>query len=244
MSQSNPRPLDAFDMSNAVHGGADSPDVRNWPVQKTISRVHLAQSEVYQRGNLLIDFDGRDTLPEARPVGWNSGISYTVWGGFNRNGAWVVAPLVECIGKYVPTGNLFAPRQIGDNLLYYAELDSRIRYYNPQPSEAIALFVTSGDTRRMNVQAGAPWRSNVVVVLFQPGAYTFAAPEEPAAPTPEAPVPVAAPDAVVQRLANIEKQLEALSRRRYTGRIVVPGWPSWLGGPIDVPVTLVPSDPE
>ena len=68
---------------------------------------------------------------------------------------------------------ILAHGQVPDNLTYYAQ--APMLGYQPRPGEWVGFFVTTGDTRRMNVQPAAfEGRSNVVTVPFQAGTYTWA----------------------------------------------------------------------
>lgn len=164
----------AIDLSRARIPASDCPDVRDWPVKAPLTLVEFAATERFERGDTMVDFPGRDALPPA--IGSQGPIAYTLWMGCclndrgvaDRAGTWYIAPIVECICAYVPTGPLLKPGQVGTNLLYYP--DPPLRGYQPKPGEPIALFCTTGDTRRQNAQALAePWRTNVVLVPFTVG---------------------------------------------------------------------------
>lgn len=209
---------DQIRFDQAVMCGESSPDIRSWPIMSAIDRVQLADREVYVRGNVNVWFDGKLGLVPA--FGSQGPISWTLWGGNLVSGKWCFAPWVECINDdYVPTGNLFAPRQVGDNILYYA--DPPLRGYQPKPGEQIALVVTTGDTRRQNAQpTGFPARrTNVVLVPFQPGDYSF---QKPAGPTPTVPevsvVPAIGSSAlseVLAELKGINAKLDKLAERDF-----------------------------
>lgn len=165
---------DAIDLSRARIPASDCPDVRDWPVKAPLTLVEFAATERFERGDTMVDFPGRDALPPA--IGSQGPIAYTLWMGCclndrgvaDRAGTWYIVPIVECIGAYVPTGPLLKPGQVGTNLLYYP--DPPLRGYQPNPGEQVALFCTTGDTRRQNAQALAePWRTNVVLVPFAVG---------------------------------------------------------------------------
>ena len=202
---------DAIDFSAAVMGSRESPDVRAWPIMAGITRVHFDSRESYERGNVGVEFPGRDQL---QPGYGNQGaISWTLWFGFNRGGTWVFAPMVECIRAYIPTGYLFAPNHIGDNLLYYADaLDVRIARYQPQPGEQIALVATTGDTRRQNAQPAGitPKRTNVVLVPFAVGDYSFQGGAVPPVTTPPATTEPATPSPALTALTQRLEALEAV----------------------------------
>lgn len=165
---------DMIDMSQAVHGGADSPDVRQWSIIGNINRLHLSDRHEYERGNVNVWFPGRNELP-ANPKTSQGDIRYTMWMGLNRGGKWVIAPLVECILDYVPTGDLFAPNQVAQNLFYYRELNDLIEKNQPAHGEEVVFFCTTGNTRRQNVQQTGitPQRTNAIRVPFAPGDFRF-----------------------------------------------------------------------
>lgn len=201
--------MDMIDFSQAVIAPPDCPDIRSWPIFAPITRVHLADREVYVRGNVSIEFPGRDQLIAATPPGWDSGIAYTAWMGFFVGGRWHFAPVVECIGAYIPTGPLFAPQQVAKNLLYYDM--ATIRGYQPAPGERVAWVCTTGDTRRMNVQAGTPGRTNVVVVPFAVGDYRNFAVNPTPQPTPTpTPTPIPIPTPVPYDKSQLDAVLESV----------------------------------
>lgn len=242
---------DQIEFSSALMCGTrESPDIRNWAIGGDIRRVHLADREVYVRGNLNIWFPMKTALPPAN--GTQGPISWTVWGGFKPADQWAFAPLVECINDdYVPTGDLFAPNQIGANLLYYA--DAPLRGYQPKRGEQIAFVVTTGDTRRQNAQAPglSAWRTNVVLVPFQPGDYAFTGqPQQPPATPPGTPNPPSVPPQdpnvasalleltnTVNVLVDIVKALRDQPAPVYRGRLQAN---VRLIGPIDTQVVLRP----
>src|SRR5215510_3808925 len=157
---------DMIDLSQAVLGTSDCPDVRNWPIGAGNFSVEFASSERFERGDTMLEFDGRDQLPDA--FGSQGAIRYTMWIGCKIAGAWHIAAAVECRDGYIPTGPLLASGQIGINILYYA--NAPLRGYQPAPRESIAVFCTTGDTRRQNVQAvQRPWRTSVLVVPLSAG---------------------------------------------------------------------------
>lgn len=161
--------LDMIDLSQAEVSSGDCPDVRSWPIGTSLNGVTFAQGERYERGNVMLEFKERDTLPPA--IGTQGPISYTLWGGCYIAGVWRILPWVECIKQYIPTGDLLVPGQLPSNILYYAR--PPLLGYQPSPGEKIALFVTTGDTRRQNAQVVQPWRSSVVTVPFQVGQWSW-----------------------------------------------------------------------
>lgn len=161
---------DAIDLSLAEVAARDCPDVRQWPIIAPLEMVEFAASEKFERGDTMVEFPGRDALPPA--FGSQGAISYTLWMGCRIRGTWYVLPAVECIRAYVPTGRLLAPDQVRANLFYYA--DKPLCDYQPAAGEQVALFCTTGDTRRQNVQAvPVAGRTNVVLVPFSVGVYRF-----------------------------------------------------------------------
>lgn len=207
---------DQIEFSKAVMCGAESPDIRDWPVMSGISRVIFAQTQRWPRGNVYVDFAGKMGLQPG--IGNQGPISWTLWGGFYRAGQWCFAPLVECVGDdYIPTGGdapgfVFSANHVADNLLYYA--DSPINRYQPQPGEQIAMVVTTGDTRRQNAQpvGFVPRRTNVVLVPFQVGDWTFSDVPVPI-PTPiPTPSPLPSPVIDAETRAQITRLYEQVQR--------------------------------
>jgi hypothetical protein len=85
-----------------------------------------------------------------------------------------VLPIKEGLHDYLTLGPILNPGQVPENLTYFAQ--SPMKGYQPRPAEQVGFFATTGDTRRMNLQppTGAG-RTNVVLVPFAPGEYTFPA---------------------------------------------------------------------
>jgi len=164
-----PSGTDAIDLAQAVVASVDCPDVRGWPIVTPLRRLSL--SEVVNE-QLAIDFDGKASWPAVTPSGWTGGINYTVWMGCFINGAWYVVPIKEALNTYLTVGPILTRGQIPDNLTYFAP--PPLEDYQPVAGETLVFFVTTGDTRRMNLQpAGGPGRSNVVAVPFQAGTWTW-----------------------------------------------------------------------
>ncbi len=163
----------ASDLTAAVVASPDCPDVRAWPETIRLTRVSFKARHEFERGNVMVEFRGpdfsRDTLPAA--MGSQGPIAYTLWLGCTINGKVLILPVVECIRTYVPTGNIFMPNQLRKNLFYYAA--EPLRSHQPVRSESMIAFVTTGDTRRQNVQAPgiSAARSNVVNVRFEVGEF-------------------------------------------------------------------------
>lgn len=205
---------DAIDFSSAVIGSSESPDIRSWPVMAPMTRVHFAAREQYVRGNVNVWFAGKAGLVPA--LGTQGPISWTLWGGFFIGGRWHFAPLVECINDdYVPTGNLFAPGQVGENLLYYA--DGPLAKYQPKAGEQIALVVTTGDTRRQNAQPPGfpPKRTTVVLVPFAVGDYSFqGGVVPPVTPPPSTTEPATSAPAVTALTTRVDALEQALTELR------------------------------
>jgi hypothetical protein len=85
-----------------------------------------------------------------------------------------VLPIKEGLHDYLTLGPILNPGQIPQNLTYFAS--APMYGYQPKPREQVGFFATTGDTRRMNLQPliGAG-RTNVVLVPFTAGEYTFPA---------------------------------------------------------------------
>lgn len=166
-------PVDAIDLTTAdiSLGHPNSPDVRQWPIVTHLTSFEIADHEKFERGDTMVEFDGRDNLPPAN--GSQGAIAYTLWMGCPINGVWHLAPLVECIRGYVPTGPLHDRGQLAKNLLYYAQ--EPLKSYAPNDGDRIAIFVTTGDTRLQNVQAQgvSVGRSQVVLIPWSVGRWQF-----------------------------------------------------------------------
>lgn len=221
--------MDMINFADAVMGNKQSPDIRAWPVFANLDRVHFAPTQQYERGNVNVWFEGKHQLEPG--IGNQGPISYTLWGGFNRGGAWVFAPLVECIKDYVPTGMLFGENHVADNLLYFADsLDARIAKYQPKAGEQIALVVTTGDTRRQNAQPpGKPvGRTNVVLVKFEVGDYRFdtvtPVPEVPPVENPPPPPVVATPRPPAPTVVDLSEVVKVLGEIRELQRQLLEAW--------------------
>lgn len=162
--------VDSINLRDARVAAPDCPDVRIWPIGEKLRSVTFAPRETFERGDTMVDFASRDALPAAN--GTQGAISYTLWLGCRIQQTWHVLPIVECIKQYVPTGRLLEPGHLRKNLLYYAK--EPLRSHQPAPGEQVALFCTTGDTRRQNAQAiPNQWRTNVVLVPFQAGTFVF-----------------------------------------------------------------------
>lgn len=242
---------DAIDLSTAVVAAKDCPnDVKTWRIGAAIEAFEIAETEKFERGDTMVEFAGRDALPPA--FGSQGAISYTLWMGCRIRGTWHVLPIVECIRGYVPTGKLLADNQVKANLVYFA--DEPLKSYQPARGELVAFFCTTGDTRRQNVQAIPPFRTNVVVVPFMAGRWTFdaTAPVVVAPPvvTPPPPSPtISLPTALVSSiLEDIVRRLDTIQAAvekappAYEGRLVVSQRLAWPIGNVDinVPIRLDP----
>jgi hypothetical protein len=165
-----PSGKDAIDLTGAKVAAGDCPDVRTWPIVAKMQSITFAAGETFERGDTMVEFEGRDALPPANST--QGRIAYTLWMGCKIGGTWHILPIVECIRDYVPTGRLLQPGQLPSNLFYYA--DPPLRGYQPAPEEQVAFFCTTGDTRRQNAQAvPLPGRTNAVVMPFRVGSLQF-----------------------------------------------------------------------
>lgn len=164
---------DAIDLSQAVLG-AQCPDVRPWPIRSKLTLVGMGGVEEGQ--GMALDFDRRWGA-NAWPIvmGPEGEIQYTLWVGCNINGVWHIAGSILCISRgqfdnYVPTGPALRVGQLPGNWYYFA--GSPLATYQPKPGEMVAWFLTAGVQRRTDVHALTE-RTQVVLVPFQPGTYTF-----------------------------------------------------------------------
>lgn len=165
-----PRGVDQIDLSQAVLT-AQSPDVRGWPIGASMTEIGLSASE-----GMSVNFTKRNG-PNAWPIvmGAEGEIQYTLWIGCKINGQWHIAGSILCISRgpndnYVPTGPTLQPGQVPANWYYFA--GNPLSTYQPQPGEQVAWFVTAGVQRRTDIHTIAE-RTNVVLVPFSPGTYTF-----------------------------------------------------------------------
>jgi hypothetical protein len=169
----NPPAGDAIDLSQAILG-AQSPDVRGWPARSHLSLVGMGG---YNEGEVMaLDFDRR-WGPNAWPIvqGPEGEIQYTLWCGCNIGGKWYIAGSILCISRgqndnYVPTGPALRVGQLPGNWYYFS--GAPLATYQPQPGELVAWFLTAGVQRRTDIHALTE-RTQVVLVPFQPGTFTF-----------------------------------------------------------------------
>ena len=166
-----PRGVDQIDLLQAVLT-AQSPDVRGWPIGASMTEIGLSASE-----GMSVNFTKRNG-PNAWPFvnGPEGGdLQYTLWIGCKVNGQWHIAGSILCISRgpndnYVPTGPTLLPGQVPANWYYFA--GNPLATYQPQPGEQVAWFATAGVQRRTDIHTIAE-RTNVVLVPFSPGTYTF-----------------------------------------------------------------------
>jgi hypothetical protein len=162
---------DAFDLSTAIVASGDCPAVAHLPILSSMTSVTLTDVGSDGQGYAM-NFPGRDTWTGVIPPGWDGPINHTLWIAEKIGGQWYVLPIKEALNDYCTLGPILTPGQIPTNLCYFAQ--PPMNGYQPQPFEQIGFFCTTGDTRRMNLQpmTGAG-RTNVVLVPFAAGAYTF-----------------------------------------------------------------------
>jgi hypothetical protein len=164
---------DAFDLSAAIVASADCPAVAHLPIRSVMSSITLTEVGADGQG-FAMNFPGRDTWPGVIPPGWEGPINHTLWIAERIGGTWYVLPIKEGLHDYCTCGPILSPGQIPDNLTYFAS--APMLGYQPRRAEQVGFFATTGDTRRMNLQppVGAG-RTNVVLVPFAAGEYTFPA---------------------------------------------------------------------
>jgi hypothetical protein len=161
---------DAIDLSVAVVASGDCPPVAHLPILASMSVISLTEADQ----GFAMNFPGRDTWPGVIPPGWDGAINHTLWIAERIGGTWYVLPIKEGLHDYLTLGPILNPGQIPDNLTYFAQ--SPMLGYQPTPREQVGFFATTGDTRRMNLQpAIGAGRTNVVLVPFTAGDYTFPA---------------------------------------------------------------------
>jgi hypothetical protein len=164
---------DAIDLSTAVVASSDCPPVAHLPILASMSVISLKNVGTDGQG-FALNFPGRDTWPGVIPPGWDGAINHTLWIAESIGGTWYVLPIKEGLHEYLTLGPILNPGQVPENLTYFAQ--SPMQGYQPRPAEQVGFFCTTGDTRRMNLQppSGAG-RTNVVLVPFTAGEYTFPA---------------------------------------------------------------------
>jgi hypothetical protein len=195
---------DAFNITSAVVASGDCPNVASFPILSNMGEITLSHAEQ----GFGMNFPGRDTWPGVIPEGWTGPINHTLWMGEYIQGVWYILPIKEALGDYCTLGPILAPGQVPDNLTYFA--GAPMQGYQPQPGESVAFFATTGDTRRMNLQAGSPGRTNVVLVPFDAGHYTtFDAGPEPPEPEPIPPSSTYTLDDVMAALAQLDTAQQA-----------------------------------
>jgi hypothetical protein len=161
---------DAFDLASAIVASADCPQVAGLPIRSSMSEITL--TDVGDEGQgFAMNFPGRDTWPQVVPPGWEGGINHTLWIAELIGGQWFILPIKEGLHDYCTVGPILYPGQIPENLTYFAQ--SPMYGYQPRPGEQIGFFATTGDTRRMNLQPLGAGRTNVVLVPFSAGHYTW-----------------------------------------------------------------------
>jgi hypothetical protein len=163
-----PPSQDAIDLAAAIVASPDCPSVHGLSIISTVTEITLTQAEQ----GYAMNFPGRDTWPGVIPPGWEGPINHTLWMGECIRGQWYVLPVKEGLHDYLTLGPILKPGHIAENLTYYAQ--PPMVGYNPRPGEMLAYFVTTGDTRRMNLHPAAPvGRSNVVLVPLTAGTYRW-----------------------------------------------------------------------
>jgi hypothetical protein len=164
---------DAIDLSLAVVASSDCPPVAHLPILASMSLISLKNVGTDGQG-FALNFPGRDTWPGVIPPGWDGAINHTLWIAEFIGGTWYVLPVKEGLHDYLTLGPILNPGQVPENLTYFAQ--SPMQGYQPRPAEQVGFFATTGDTRRMNLQpASGAGRTNVVLVPFTAGEYTFPA---------------------------------------------------------------------
>lgn len=161
---------DAIDLSLAIVASGDCPPVAQLPILSAMASITLTEADQ----GFAMNFPGRDTWPGVIPPGWDGAINHTLWIAERIGGTWYVLPIKEGLHDYLTLGPILNPGQIPQNLTYFAQ--APMYGYQPKPREQVGFFATTGDTRRMNLQPqiGAG-RTNVVLVPFAAGEYTFPA---------------------------------------------------------------------
>lgn len=150
-----PAPNDAINLHAAVIH--NSPDVSNWAVTTSLSRLDLTPSGAH------VVFDKQSSWPEVVPPGWTGGIQYTLWIVLNINGQWHASGCIEYWRGLDRNGG--PPSEYAMNWYYDAIRWGEMVGHQPQPGETVGFLVTAGDARN-NGDALVHERSNVVFVPF------------------------------------------------------------------------------
>lgn len=170
---------DAIDLSAAIFTAQSPPGVRDWPITAKLTSLKIppaVDDGPPDVTNMDVTFTKRNG-PDRWPIvmGPEGEIQYTLWVGCRILGVWHLAGSILCISRgendnYVPTGPVMRPNQLPSNWYYFA--GSPLAGYQPAPGELVAWFLTAGVQRRTDIHTVAE-RTQVVLVPFQPGTFTF-----------------------------------------------------------------------
>lgn len=158
---------DMIDFSSALMT-SQSPDIRWYPKTARFSSLSLSATS-----HMMLDFSkktGPDAWPKFVAKGFADPLQYTLSVGCKIHNQWYFSCVIDCIEDYIPTGPALYPNQLPQNWYYFA--GAPLSLYSPSPNELVAFVVTAGVQRRDN-QFVVQERSNVVLVPFAVGTYTF-----------------------------------------------------------------------
>lgn len=176
---------DAIDpQSIQVVGG--SPDVRQWRVTASISRVTLWPGNFEATAT-------NEAWPDKIPPGWDGPIQSTLWIVRYSDGQWRSTGSLEFWKGRTQTGS---PLSSGlTDWWYYAP-----EIGQPQPGETVGVFFAAGDQRRKDVRT-VEERTNIVTFVVpanDTGSFSFAPVPPVVTPPVVTPPPVVVPPPVVQ----------------------------------------------
>ena len=192
--------MDAIDFSAVTI--LNSPDVRDWPVTATITKLALNGAGVH------VEFtkrDGPNSWPDVPFGAPGDSLQYTLWIVLAIDGRWYASGCIEFWRGLDRNGG--PPSKYAENWYYDANRWRPMTGHQPDVGEKVGFLVTAGDARN-NGRSIVQERSNVVLVSFPSDVgwtYTFEADPAPApapAPPPPAPIPDPVPSLELALILN------------------------------------------
>lgn len=182
---------DGIDLSAVVIH--NSPDVKDWPVTATITKIDFRPSGVHVEHSKN---RGSGAWPNIRPPGWDGDLQYTLWIFLNIGGQWHGSGCIQFWQDCDQNGG--PPEQFARNWYYAADRWAPMTGHQPSQGEPVGFMVTAGDARNNGVQSVRE-RSNVVLMPFpvSGGSYTEKDPPDP-------------PDDLAAKVAALEAQYNDL----------------------------------
>lgn len=141
------------------------PNLVNWPVTTTLTRVDFTADGVHVEFDKL---DGPERWPDIIPPMWDGPLQYTLGMAECIDGQWHASAAMQYwYGLYAQGGNVALDDQVAINWYYdarWGELAGR----QPATGETIGIFVVAGNARGVfedtPLQSPVMERSNVVLV--------------------------------------------------------------------------------